>query len=103
MYKKLFLLSFLVLTLIGCNKKTMSNLGLRKGAPDEFSIIPNQPLTVPPMFELKDPNLLNSNTETKNTKEGNNANNNSLSKEDKQFLNKLDSQKPFKVEKDGDK
>ncbi|RST62025.1 DUF3035 domain-containing protein [Candidatus Aquarickettsia rohweri] len=90
MYKKLVLLSFLVLTLTGCSKKTMSNLGLSKGSPDEFTIVPNQPLTVPPMFQLKDPNLLDSNANSQNDQTTKNINDkNLLSKEDKKFLSKF--------------
>ena len=100
MYKKLFLLLFLVSTLIGCNKKTMSNLGLRKGSPDEFTIIPNQPLTMPPMFKLKDPNLLYSNINRKNYQDPKNIDDkNLLSKEDKKFLSQFDSMKPYELKK----
>ena len=56
MYKRLALLSIVFLTLVGCNKKAMSALGIKRGTPDEFTIIPNKPLTIPPMFDLKDPN-----------------------------------------------
>ena len=100
MYKKLVLLSFLVLTLTGCSKKTMSNLGLSKGSPDEFTIIPNQPLTVPPMFELKDPNLLDSNTSHESYQSTKNVNDKNLVlKEDKKFLSKFDSMRPFELNK----
>ncbi|EDV18550.1 predicted protein [Trichoplax adhaerens] len=78
----------------------MSNLGLSKGSPDEFTIIPNQPLTVPPMFELKDPNLLDSNTSYQSYQSTKNVNDKNLVlKEDKKFLSKFDSIRPFELNK----
>lgn len=80
MCKKLALLSVVFLVLVVCNKKTISALGLKKGTPDEFSIIPNKPLTIPPMFDLKDPDS----QESQHIQNYNNvANNDHLSQGDK--------------------
>jgi hypothetical protein len=87
MYKKVALLSLVFLALVGCNKKTMSALGLKKSTPDEFSIIPNKPLTIPPMFDLKDPDLQENQHNTQDYSKA--VNNNHLSQGDKKFVEKF--------------
>lgn len=90
MCKKLALLSVVFLVLVGCNKKTMSALGLKKSTPDEFSIIPNKPLTIPPMFDLKDPDSQESQHIQNYNKV---ANNDHLSQGDKKFVAKFSDNK----------
>ena len=43
------------MALTGCSSDIKSTLGLKKSAPDEFSVIANQPLTIPPSFQLTNP------------------------------------------------
>ena len=97
MCKKLALLSVVFLVLVGCNKKTMSALGLKKSTPDEFSIIPNKPLTIPPMFDLKDPDLQKSQHNTQNYNKV--ANNDHLSQGDKKFVEKFSDNKNLNINK----
>lgn len=45
-----------LLALSACSSSDMkSSLGLRKSAPDEFAVISNPPLSVPPSFEMVKP------------------------------------------------
>lgn len=50
-----FSLFIFILGLSGCTKGTKSFLGLTKTEPDEFTVIPNEPLIVPPTFDLPNP------------------------------------------------
>lgn len=53
------LLPFLSLMIIaGCSNDLKSSLGLRKQAPDEFVVISNPPLSMPPEFSLQQPSQL---------------------------------------------
>jgi hypothetical protein len=98
MYKRLALLSIVFLTLVGCNKKAMSALGIKRGTPDEFTIIPNKPLTIPPMFDLKYPN---SNENQHNVEKHDEiADNNALTQDDKKFMEKFENNKLAKNKKD---
>jgi hypothetical protein len=85
MQKKLTVFSILMVlfALSGCNKKTKSFLGFDKTTPDEFTVIPNQSLTVPPIFILPDPDAF---ANSKNTTQDNDA---PLSHEDKKFMNQV--------------
>jgi hypothetical protein len=90
MPRNIIFLSLLTLMLLasGCSKKTKSFFGLSKTTPDEFAVIQNQPLTVPPMFTLQNPNLAQDST---NSKSNNNiANKNAaLSQEDAKFMKQV--------------
>ena len=98
MYKRLALLSIVFLALVGCNKKAMSALGIKRGTPDEFTIIPNKPLTIPPMFDLKDPN---SNKNQHNVEKHDEiADNGTLTQDDKKFMEKFENNKLAKNKKD---
>ena len=97
MCKKLALLSVVFLVLVGCNKKTMSALGLKKSTPDEFSIIPNKPLTIPPMFDLKNPDLQKNQHNTQNYNKV--ANNDHLSQGDKKFVEKFSDNNNLNINK----
>lgn len=55
MTKKLLIISLLT-TLSACSGDVKDTLGMRKTAPDEFVVISNPPLSVPPQFDLPDPN-----------------------------------------------
>ena len=78
----LFSLFVFILALSGCSQKTKSFLGLSKTAPDEFTIIPNQPLIIPPMFDLPEPDTEKGLKKPQQEKEGKKA----LSAEDKNFM-----------------
>ncbi len=97
MCKKLALLSIVFLILVGCNKNTMSSLGLKKSAPDEFSIIPNKPLTTPPMFDLKDPDLDGNQANTQNYNKI--VSDDPLSQGDKKFVAKFSDNKNLDINK----
>lgn len=55
MYRKLFLIASLPLILASCSNGVKETLGMKKPAPDEFLVISNPPLSVPPSFELVSP------------------------------------------------
>ena len=78
----LFSLFILVLFLSGCSQKTKTFLGLSKTEPDEFTIIPNQPLTIPPIFDLPNPDAERDFKKSKQEKDGKKV----LSVEDKNFM-----------------
>ena len=83
-----FSLLFLMLLASGCSKKTKSFFGLSKTTPDEFVIIQNQPLTVPPMLTLQDPKM---NQDITHPKSNNNiaTKNAALSQEDAKFMKQV--------------
>lgn len=72
--------------LTGCSKKTKSFFGLNKTTPDEFTVVQNQPLTVPPMFVLQDPNVIQA-----LNKKDKKSTDTTLSQEDKKFMKQLNS------------
>lgn len=55
MNKKLLIITMLS-CLSSCGGDVKDSLGMRKSAPDEFVVISNPPLSVPPQFDLPDPN-----------------------------------------------
>lgn len=55
MNKKLLIIGILA-TVTSCGGDMKDTLGMRKSAPDEFVVISNPPLSVPPQFELPSPN-----------------------------------------------
>ena len=83
-FSRLLLLAGL-LQLAACDNKTKSMLGLAPSSPDEFNVITNQSLVIPPQFTL--PNPKQSNQEDKK------VSSNNLSAEDKKFINKINSNK----------
>lgn len=74
----------------GCSNDLKSSLGLKKPSPDEFTVISNPPLSIPPNFTLSKPNADAENPinlqdiETSPT---------SLSKDEQDFLNRLGAKK----------
>jgi hypothetical protein len=52
--KSIFLMAFLPLV-VGCSSGAKDTLGLRRTAPDEFKVISNPPLSLPPEFSLRPP------------------------------------------------
>ncbi|OPZ76275.1 MAG: hypothetical protein BWY78_01418 [Alphaproteobacteria bacterium ADurb.Bin438] len=52
---RFFVIFCLILSLSSCGNDTKRALGLTKQVPDEFSIITNAPLVVPPEFDLVNP------------------------------------------------
>ena len=88
----IFSLCIFMFALSGCNKKTKSFLGLSKTPPDEFTVIPNQPLTIPPMFTLPDSNA----KEDFGSPERDEASNikKTLSSEDKNFMRQFNNPPP---------
>lgn len=53
--KGLFGLIFLGVFLFGCAGDVRDTLGMRRDAPDEFKVVSNAPLSVPPDFSLRPP------------------------------------------------
>jgi hypothetical protein len=53
--KKNILLALLIPVIAGCSSNAKDTLGLRRTAPDEFKVISNPPLSMPPEFSLRPP------------------------------------------------
>lgn len=88
--KKLTSLSILITCLSGCSSGVKETLGIKKTAPDEFYVVSNPDLTVPPDFTLVDP----SETSTReDTYEASAKSDTKLSNDDKEFLNSLSDSK----------
>jgi len=81
MCKNIISVISVLLLLVGCGGSDFkSTLGLKKSAPDEFRVISNPPLSIPPEFNLEQPNRGVSKTmELKGPDSG-------LSREDTMFL-----------------
>lgn len=73
--------------LVGCSGDTKSALGLKKSAPDEFMVISNPPLSVPPDFILSNPTEPKKEILSQATLEP--QKNSKPDKSDQEFLNKL--------------
>ena len=85
--KNYFALIGLLLIASSCSNDMKSSLGLRKSAPDEFTVISNPSLSVPPDFTLANPG-----DDTKlalSIDQHNQAVSKDLSKAEQEFLNKL--------------
>jgi hypothetical protein len=54
-YKKTALIALFLPLIAACSGKAKDTLGLRRTAPDEFRVISNPPLSVPPEFSLRPP------------------------------------------------
>lgn len=54
-YKKTALIAIFLPLIAACSGKAKDTLGLRRTAPDEFRVISNPPLSVPPEFSLRPP------------------------------------------------
>ena len=54
--KKYISILLLAMFTSGCSNDLKSTLGLKKPSPDEFTVISNPPLSVPPNFTLSKPN-----------------------------------------------
>jgi len=55
MKKNIILLAALVPFIVACGGNARDSLGLRKTAPDEFKVVSNPPLSLPPEFSLRPP------------------------------------------------
>lgn len=89
--RKISPLLLLTLFCVGCSGDTKSALGLKKPAPDEFMVISNPPLSVPPDFALNKPH--EASEEPYNQQSMKTSNNAKLDKSDKEFLDKLGAKK----------
>ena len=83
--KKLGIAIAILLLLSGCSNDIKSTLGIRKEAPDEFTVISYPPLSVPPEFNLEPPS-----SETSEVMPSYKAN--GYTAEESQLLNKISSQ-----------
>lgn len=82
-----------VLMLAGCSNDMKSTLGLKKQAPDEFFIISNPPLIVPPEFDITNPDLPSKNSQRAQELE-------KLSQSDESFIKKIAKEAPKKKKED---
>jgi hypothetical protein len=53
--KKYLLFTLTLISLTACSNDVKRSLGIKKEAPDEFTVISNPPLIAPPNFELEEP------------------------------------------------
>lgn len=89
--KKIITISTVLLALVGCSSGVKESLGMKKSAPDEFYVISNPDLTVPPDFKLVDPS---SGISREDTYEDSSAKANKLAPDDKAFLQSLSGAAP---------
>jgi len=97
-YFKLVAVAFLVLCTSSCSNDFKRSLGIGHNSPDEYSVLKNPPLSVPPTFELVPPsdesldvssnNNDQAKTETPKTKPSG-----SLSTADRRFMEKSNAHK----------
>lgn len=86
------ILPSLILVLLACTSCSNDIKSvLKKPAPDEFTVISNPPLSVPPNFDLQNPG--NSRDGSANLRSSDNRSNIELDKEDKQFMQQLGTRK----------
>lgn len=86
-YKKFLLSTFLLASLSACQSGDIkSTLGINKAAPDEFAVISNPPLSVPPAFNLRTPSDDYEDEEVSNVKNSHIP----ITNEDKDFLDMFD-------------
>lgn len=85
MKKNVILVGLLAAALTSCGGDVKDKLGMRKPAPDEFLVISNPPLSVPPSFDLVEPG---SEPIAQQVEEKDNANED-LDKSDKALLKEL--------------
>ena len=92
MKKYYIYIAFLIFAVTGCSNNLKSKLGLKRSAPDEFSVISNQPLIIPPSMQLSRENkvtnvttLIGIEEDIKNSK----SNQTAETKEDTLFLKDL--------------
>ncbi|MFQ3306812.1 MAG: hypothetical protein ACI8ZF_000042 [Candidatus Midichloriaceae bacterium] len=99
--KKFFILTLLISLFMfsGCTQNTKSFFGLNKDSPDEFTIIPNKPLVIPPTFDLPTPEY---DHETKTKKIQKDTNSKSNERFLKNFNDKVSIKKSEKKIKDDD-
>lgn len=55
--KKYLLFTLAFLSLTACSDNVKRDLGIKKMAPDEFTVISHPPLVSPPDFELEEPGV----------------------------------------------
>lgn len=93
---KKFLITLICLSaLSACSNDIKNSLGLRKEAPDEFTVISYPPLTVPPSFNLESPMV---DTNAQALYHPNAINSNALSAEEKSLLHKARSSSEHKTQ-----
>ena len=88
MRKALLCLAALALT-TSCSGDVKSKLGLEKTAPDEFTVVSNPPLTLPPDFNLRPPEEKDSFSKSSPSILAYSERNTGVSKGEEGFLNKL--------------
>lgn len=87
MNKKLLIIAVLA-SITSCSGDVKDTLGMRKSAPDEFVVISNPPLSVPPQFDLPDPNS-DEVIKAAPTQTDKKVENKSLSKDELKFIDSL--------------
>lgn len=85
-------ISILILAMFtsSCSNDLKSNLGLKKPSPDEFTVISNPPLSVPPNFTLSKPSTDSEGTINLQDFQTPSS---SLNKDEQDFLNRLGTKK----------
>ncbi|MCH9753959.1 MAG: DUF3035 domain-containing protein [Alphaproteobacteria bacterium] len=115
MYFRLMTVALVLLSLNSCDSGLKKSLGITHNSPDEYSVLKNAPLSVPPNFELTPPsdNVIKKHEpkqENINFSERSNAKapqkkSTNISKADKSFMKKFDAHEKRKdireiIEKD---
>jgi len=90
--KKYISIILLAMFSSGCSNDLKSTLGLKKPSPDEFTVISNPPLSVPPDFTLRKPGTDADNLGTINL-HNIEVPSHMLNKDEQNFLNKLGAKK----------
>ena len=88
--KKYISILLLAMFTSGCSNDLKSSLGLKKPSPDEFTVISNPPLSVPPNFTLSKPNT---DAESSINLQDIQTPSSSLNKDEQDFLNRLGAKK----------